>query len=64
MESGKGIYAEVLDKQLYCGNEKFSYKNSIEINTDIKVRINHFRMQGKEVFRKKILVNFYFIKTI
>ena len=47
MESGKGICAEVLGKQLYCGNEKFFAENSIEINADIKTRLEQLRMQGK-----------------
>ena len=47
MESGKGIFAEVLGKQLYCGNEKFFAENSIEINAYIKARLEQLRMQGK-----------------
>lgn len=45
--SGKGIFAEVLGKQLYCGNEKFFAENSIEINADIKARLEQLRMQEK-----------------
>ena len=47
MESGKGICAEVLGKQFYCGNEKFFAENSIEINANIKTRLEQLRMQGK-----------------
>ena len=47
MESGKGIFAEVSGKQLYCGNEKFFAEKSIEINDNIRMRLEQLRIQGK-----------------
>lgn len=47
MESGKGIYAEVSGRQLYCGNEKFFAENSIEINDNVKIRLEQLRRKGK-----------------
>lgn len=47
MASGKGIYAEVFDKQLYCGNEKFLNENGITINDNIRTKLEMLRMQGK-----------------
>lgn len=47
MESGKGICAEVSDKRLCCGNEKFFAENGIEINDNIKTTLEQLRMQGK-----------------
>lgn len=47
MESGKGIYAEVFGKQLYCGNEKFFAENGIEIDDHMKITLEQLRVQGK-----------------
>lgn len=47
MESGKGIYAEVSGKQLYCGNEKFFAENGIEIDNHMKITLEQLRVQGK-----------------
>lgn len=47
MESGKGICAEVLGKQLSCGNEKFFAEKGIEISDNIKQKLEELRMQGK-----------------
>lgn len=47
MISGKGIYAEVFDKQLSCGNEKFLNENGITINDNIQTKLEKLRKQGK-----------------
>ncbi len=47
MTSGKGIYAEVCEKRLYCGNEKFFQENGIAINAETKDVLEQLRMQGK-----------------
>ncbi|MBQ7955447.1 MAG: cation-translocating P-type ATPase [Lachnospiraceae bacterium] len=47
MESGRGIYAEVSDKQLHCGNERFLNENSITINDSVRIKLEKLRMQGK-----------------
>lgn len=47
MTSGKGIYAEIHGKQLYCGNEKFFQENGIIISTKTKEILEQLRMQGK-----------------
>ena len=47
MNSGKGIFAEVSGKQLYCGNEKFFQENGIAISAQIKKTLEQLRMQGK-----------------
>lgn len=47
MTSGKGIFAEVSGKKLYCGNEKYLTENSIEITDKVKASLEQLRMQGK-----------------
>ena len=47
MTSGKGIFAEVSGKKLYCGNEKYLTENFIEITEQVKVSLEQLRMQGK-----------------
>ena len=47
MTSGRGVYAEVSGKNLYCGNEKYLSENSIEITDDVKAEAERLRVQGK-----------------
>ena len=47
MTSGKGIFAEVSGKKLYCGNEKYLTENSIEITDKVRATLEQLRMQGK-----------------
>lgn len=47
MNSGKGIFANVSGKQLYCGNEKFFQENDITISEQIKDTLEQLRVQGK-----------------
>ena len=47
MTSGKGIYAEVIEKHLYCGNEKFFAEHNIPIEDSARNILEQLRMQGK-----------------
>lgn len=47
MTTGKGIYAEVSDRKLMCGNEKFLAENGIAIDSQIQAALEQLRTQGK-----------------
>lgn len=47
MSAGKGIYAEVDEHVLYCGNEKFMNENGVEINGVVNAELEKLRLQGK-----------------
>lgn len=47
MTTGKGIYAEVDDFKLLCGNEKFLMENGVSIDSDIQSALDCLRTQGK-----------------
>lgn len=47
MTTGKGIYAEVSNRKLYCGNEKFLAENSISLDQTIHAELERLRTQGK-----------------
>lgn len=47
MMIGKGIYAEVEDFKLLCGNEKFLIENGVFIESDIQSVLDRLRTQGK-----------------
>lgn len=47
MEAGKGIYAEVSGRKLFCGNEKYIVNNNIVLSDTICEELESFRMQGK-----------------
>lgn len=47
MMTGKGIYAEVEDFKLLCGNEKFLIENGVSIESDIQSVLDRLRTQGK-----------------
>ena len=47
MFSGKGIYANLDNKRIIMGNEKFITDNNIEISSDIKKQVNSKRLEGK-----------------
>lgn len=47
MENGKGIYAEIAGKHLYCGNEKYFAENAIEMTDEIQGKLEQLRLQGK-----------------
>lgn len=47
MTTGKGIYAEVSDRKLMCGNEKFLAENGIAIDSQVQAALEQLRTQGK-----------------
>lgn len=47
MEAGKGISAQVLQKSLFCGSEKFLTEKKIDIPPQIKDMLEALRTQGK-----------------
>lgn len=47
MFSGKGIYANLDNKRIIIGNEKFITDNDIEIPSEIKKAVNSKRLEGK-----------------
>ncbi len=47
MTTGKGIYAKIANKSVYCGNEKFLAENGINIGQDVLERLLQLRNQGK-----------------
>ncbi|MDO4156866.1 MAG: cation-translocating P-type ATPase [Oscillospiraceae bacterium] len=47
MASGKGIYAKIADKSVYCGNEKFLAENGVDIGQNVTERLLQLRNQGK-----------------
>ncbi|MBE6989113.1 MAG: cadmium-translocating P-type ATPase, partial [Ruminococcaceae bacterium] len=47
MTAGKGIYAEIEGKKLYCGNESYLIENGVELNKDIQRTLESLRTQGK-----------------
>lgn len=47
MTTGKGIYAEVRERKLYCGNEKFLAENGISLDGTIHTELERLRTEGK-----------------
>lgn len=47
MEAGKGIYANVSGRNLFCGNEKYLKENAIEITKQVSDTLDVLRNQGK-----------------
>ncbi len=47
MEAGKGIYAKVSGKDLFCGSEKYLKENGIEIPQQVINALDILRNQGK-----------------
>ena len=47
MTSGKGIYAEVQNRRLLCGNEKFLTENGVSIDAKLQSALEQLRTQGK-----------------
>lgn len=45
MTTGKGIYAEVLNRKLLCGNEKFLSENGIATDSQTKAALEQLRTQ-------------------
>ena len=49
MSTGKGIYAEVGNRKIYCGNEKYLVENNISLDGKASAQTNRFRKDGKAV---------------
>ncbi|MFQ7308837.1 MAG: heavy metal translocating P-type ATPase [Mediterraneibacter sp.] len=47
MTTGKGIFAEVDNRNLLCGNEKFLTENGISIDNQVQSALEQLRTQGK-----------------
>lgn len=47
MAAGKGIYAEIEDRKLFCGNEAYLDENGVVLSEEIKQTIEALRTQGK-----------------
>ncbi len=47
MDAGKGIYAKVQEKAIYCGNEKYLDDNGIIANDKVKQTLSALSNQGK-----------------
>lgn len=47
MASGRGVYADVKDKKLLCGNEAFLTENGVELNANIRDILEKMRADGK-----------------
>lgn len=47
MTTGKGIYAEVSNQKLLCGNEKFLAENNVVIDSVIHDTLKRLRSEGK-----------------
>ena len=47
MTTGKGIFAEVDNRRLLCGNEKFLAENGVLIDNRVRAALERLRAQGK-----------------
>lgn len=47
MYPGKGVYAEISGKRLFCGSEKYLHNEKISISSKISSSIKKLRAQGK-----------------
>lgn len=47
MEAGKGIYAKVSERKLFCGSDKYLEENGIEIPQQVYYTLNTLRNHGK-----------------
>lgn len=47
MTTGKGIFAEVENRKLLCGNEKFLVENGVLIDSNVQSVLERLRSQGK-----------------
>ena len=47
MTTGKGIFAEVDNRSLLCGNEKFLIENGVSIDNKVQSALERLRTQGK-----------------
>lgn len=49
MNAGKGIYAEVSGRKLFCGNERYLKENNIIIDNEVRLELEALQVQGKAV---------------
>ena len=47
MTAGKGVFAEVDNRSLLCGNEKFLTENGVSIDNKVQSALERLRTQGK-----------------
>jgi len=47
MTAGKGIYAEVGGKKLFCGNEGYLEENRVRLTNEVRETVEALRSQGK-----------------
>lgn len=47
MTSGKGIYAEIDGRSIFCGNEKYLKEQSVMLSPEIETVLEKLRTQGK-----------------
>ena len=47
MQSGNGVFAKILGKEVLCGNEKYLKQNEVSVNENILREINRLSTQGK-----------------
>lgn len=47
MTGGKGIYAEVSGRNLYCGNEIYLKENGVSLTAEVKDLLTNLQSQGK-----------------
>ena len=47
MEAGKGIYANVSGRNLFCGSEKYLKENGVDIPKQVSDTLNKLRNEGK-----------------
>lgn len=47
MTAGKGIYSEIENRKLICGNEAYLHENGVILSEEIKQTIEALRTQGK-----------------
>lgn len=47
MTAGKGIYAQIAGKKLYCGNQRYLTEHQITIGESAKTKLEELQTQGK-----------------
>ena len=47
MTAGKGIYSEIENRKLFCGNEAYLHENGVILSEEIKQTLEALRTQGK-----------------
>ena len=47
MVAGKGVYAEIEKRRLFCGSERYLLENNIVLSKDVYLNLEKLRSQGK-----------------